>query len=61
MPALKQMVDRDITVIDNKILKDEKLSWRAKGIICYLRYLEQNDKRDKTDKKIIEKLKSEVK
>ena len=32
----REKKDRDYTVINNTVLKDERLSWKAKGLFCYL-------------------------
>ena len=32
----REKKDRDYTVINNTVLKDERLSWKAKGVFCYL-------------------------
>ena len=32
----REQKERDYTVINNTVLKDERLSWKAKGVFCYL-------------------------
>ena len=36
MAKIKKIYDRGFTVIDNLVLNDELLSWKAKGLFCYL-------------------------
>lgn len=36
MAKIKKVYDRGFTVIDNLVLNDELLSWKAKGLFCYL-------------------------
>ena len=36
MSILRHKKDRNYTTIDNRLLEDKRLSWRAKGIACYL-------------------------
>ena len=33
---LREKKERDYTVINNTILKDTRISWKAKGLFCYL-------------------------
>lgn len=33
---IREKKERDYTVINNTVLKDERLSWKAKGVFCYL-------------------------
>ena len=33
---IREKKERDYTVINNTVLKDERLSWKAKGVLCYL-------------------------
>lgn len=33
---IREKKDRDFTVIDNTCLKDPRLSWKAKGLFCYI-------------------------
>jgi hypothetical protein len=33
---LRHKQNRDFTVVANKLLTDKRLSWEAKGILCYL-------------------------
>ena len=36
MAKIKKVYDRGFTVIDNLVLNDTSLSWKAKGLFCYL-------------------------
>ena len=33
---IREKKERDFTVINNSVLKDARLSWKAKGLFCYL-------------------------
>ena len=33
---IREKKERDFTVINNTVLKDARLSWKAKGLFCYL-------------------------
>lgn len=35
----KSKYEKDFTILPNKMLSDENLSWRARGILCYLLHL----------------------
>lgn len=39
---IRERKDRNFTVIDNTCLKDERLSWKAKGVFVYLLSLPEN-------------------
>ena len=33
---IREKKERDFTVINNTVLKDARISWKAKGLFCYL-------------------------
>lgn len=39
---LRHRVDRDYTVLTNKVLRDRRLSWGARGLLAYLLHLPAN-------------------
>lgn len=41
---LRHRVDRDYTVLTNRVLRDRRLSWGARGLLAYLLYLPANFK-----------------